>query len=235
VVYGYHSISNDGWRFSVTENNFKRQIESLLQKQEPITVRDIPAYIRGDKRLTKDAFVVTFDDGYQDILTVRDFLESRGICPTIFMLSNTKEPNYKELGTVRPFLSPQQIVALEQVGWEIGSHSATHANFTDLSASEMEYEIKGSRIELEKIVGKTVTSFSYPKGVYDDEILKATRDGGFSMGFTIDDEYIGPTTDLLRVPRVGVDGTHSLSQFLILSSPLAMLMRKTIKKILRAV
>lgn len=232
VVYCYHSISDDGWRFSVTESNFKKQIEILLKNQTPLAVRDLPSYLSGEKKLTKDAFIITFDDGYEDVLTIKDFLVTKNICPTVFALSLSKRANYNELETVRPFLSEKQLLDLGTSGWEIGSHSATHADFSSLSPVQMDTEIRNSKIELEQIVGQPVYYFAYPKGVYDTEILKTVSAAQYTLAFSVNDGYVTRQTNTLLIPRVGVDGTHTIVQFLHLTSPLAMMVRKIIKKIL---
>jgi peptidoglycan/xylan/chitin deacetylase (PgdA/CDA1 family) len=231
-VYCYHSISDDGWRFSTTESDFKKHIEMLLAKQTPITLRDLPLYMRGEQKLVKDAFVITFDDGYADVLAVKDFLKEKNIRPTIFALSPFKTPNYIELDAVRPLISVAQMKELQASGWEIGSHSKTHADFAHLSPLDRDDEIRGAKVELEEALGCPLTSFAYPKGVYDAEIVEATKDAGYTFATTIDEGYVTPLTNPLLIPRVGVDGTHTLAQFPHLASPLAMLLRRVIKKLL---
>lgn len=232
IIYCYHSISDDGWRFSVTENNFKKQIHCLLKNQIPLSVQDLPSYLSGEKKLTKNAFVITFDDGYADIISIKDFLKELNVYPTVFILSNSEHAHRDELETERAFLSEEQIRDLQSSGWEIGSHSATHANFAFLSAIQIDKEVNESKIELEKKIGHPVAYFAYPKGVYSPQILNAVSAAHYTLAFSVDDDYVTTQTNTLAIPRVGVDGTHTLQQFLHLASPLAMSVRKIVKKIL---
>lgn len=233
VVYCYHSISDDGWRFSVTENNFKKQIQYLLKNQTAITIQDLISYVNGEKKLKKNAFVITFDDGYEDVLTVKDFLTEHNIHPSVFVLSDSENVHREEIETDRAFLSDKQIQDLKSSGWEIGSHGATHANFSSISTQQIHKEIHDSKVKLEKKVGHPVSYFAYPKGVYNPQILRAVLDAGYTSAFSMDDEYVKPHTNTLLIPRVGVDGTHTLQQFPHLASPLAMIARKVMKKILQ--
>jgi peptidoglycan/xylan/chitin deacetylase (PgdA/CDA1 family) len=235
VIYCYHSISDDGLRFSVTAENFKKQMELLLKNQVPLSVRDLPMYLRGEKKLVRDAFIITFDDGYADIITMKDFLESKNISPTAFVLSCPEEANYAELETKKEFLSVMQLKDLKESGWEIGSHSGTHTDFLHLSADQMDREIEKSKKELEERLGSSIKYFAYPKGVYTQEILETVSKAGYSLAFSMDDGYANSQHHHFVLPRVGVDGTHSLQQFSHLASPLAMKSRKFIKKVLRLV
>lgn len=232
VVYCYHSISNDGWRFSVTPEEFRKQIKFLLKDQMPLRAEDLPAYMRGEKMLTKNAFVITFDDGYEDIFQVRDFLKENNIFPTIFVLSNTDSANREEMETDRAFLSTSQIKELKEGGWEVGSHSKTHPNLELISSADMWEEVGGSKRGLEERLGFPIEYFAYPKGVYTKDVLSAVKDAGYNLGFSVNDGFIESKTNGFLIPRVGVDGTHSMKQFPHLASPFAMVVRKILRKLL---
>jgi peptidoglycan/xylan/chitin deacetylase (PgdA/CDA1 family) len=47
---------------------------------------------------------------------------------------------------------------------EIGAHSVTHPALASLSLEDQEIEIKQSKSMIERVIGKPVTSFSYPFG-----------------------------------------------------------------------
>ena len=63
-----------------------------------------------------------------------------------------------------PYLTSKQIVELNSQGFEFGSHSMSHPIFSKLTYQEFEHEIVNSKIEIEKIIKKNISSFSYPFG-----------------------------------------------------------------------
>lgn len=232
TIYSYHSISDDGWRFSVTKEDFEQQMNYLLKDQEPITVRELRLYLKGEKKIAKDSFIITFDDGYEDVLEVKDFLKKKSIYPCLFVLSNLPKVNYRELAVSKRFLSAEQIKDLKESGWDIGSHGATHADFYRLTKEQIVEEVVDSKTNLENSLGFSIPYFAYPKGRYTDEILKALRTAGYVHAFSMNDGYVNASTNELLIPRVGVDGTHTMRQFTKLSLPFSMLFRKIIKKII---
>src|SRR6266576_1137999 len=73
-ILSYHSIHNDDWRFSIDIEVFKKQIDYLVKQYDFITLKDLHVYTQGRRTITKPSVVLTFDDGYQDVLHVKDFL-----------------------------------------------------------------------------------------------------------------------------------------------------------------
>ena len=67
---------------------------------------------------------------------------------------------------------------------EIGAHSHTHRDLTQLSLSDIEYEIKVSKKLLEKILNCEVKTFAYPYGKYNNTIKVILRSNGFESART---------------------------------------------------
>lgn len=232
VVFCFHSIASDEWRFSIDKGVFVQEIEYLLKTRKPITIDDVRNYILGKKQITEPSFAVCFDDGYRDILTVRTYLKERGIKPTLFVLSHEVEADTTELGTDRPFLSREEILRLQEDGWTIGSHSATHGDFFILDEAGIKKEIGESKMALEKSLGCVIEYFAYPRGRYTDAVLAEVKNAGYRMALSMDDGRIDSQTPLLAIPRVGVDRTHSFAEFRHIFSPSAIFFRQTVKRFL---
>lgn len=207
VVFCFHGISKDDWRFNVTPQTFKKLFSYICSYASPATVRDLEAYISGNVKWNTPRFMVTFDDGYSDILKIRIICKTYNIQPVLFVLSDTRRANRNELGTDKTLLTDDEIKSLSDDGWVIGSHSATHADLSSISGSRLRREIAGSKKRLESILGLKVNYFSYPKGKYNSEIIRAVKDSGFSMAFSMDEKEITPHTDRFTVPRIGTNRT----------------------------
>lgn len=226
----YHSISDDGWDFSVSLKSFKKQMKYLQsQKYNFITLSDLESYIEGKKMITRPSVVITFDDGYKNILQTKDFLKSLNIKPALFVLSDTKNANHKELNNNLEFLNTSEIKSLINNGWEIGSHTKTHSNMNSLSSSQIEEEIINSKKEIENQLKTKINYLAYPKGKYNSKILKAVKKAGYKMALTMDDGNITKGVNPYLITRIGVDGTHSYSEFKTLFLPITIKIRGLIK------
>ena len=232
TAYCYHSIANDGRGISVTPDEFKKQIEFLLTHQMPLRVSELEQYLSGAKRLTRDAFVLTFDDGYKTILSVKDYLSQHNIYPVAFVLSDNVHANYAELDMPEgELLKSAEIRELSEAGWDIGSHSKTHVSFSQLTGAEAKSEVLDSKAELERTLNISVDYFAYPKGAYTPEILRVAEKSAYKFAFSMDDGYVNARARRYALPRVGVDATHTMRQFPYLASSFSMFARKLIKKI----
>ncbi len=229
IVLCYHSISDDGWDFSISPDVLKKQIEYLLKNYEPYSIEDLKEYFDGRKINSKPFFVLTFDDGYQNIYGIKDYLSSLKIKPIVFLLSGGDYVDRRELDNNLPLLTNEEILNLKILGWSIGSHGATHADFENIDEKQKNVEIIDSKRVLEEKFGGVVNYFSYPKGRYNDSVLKLVRSAGYDMAFVLDTTtkhgLINKRDGRFKIPRIGVMGTHSFQEFKSILSPYSILLR----------
>lgn len=231
VVLCYHSVAADSWRFSIDPEQVKAQIGLLLKTHKPITVQELIAHVLGEKAVTENSFLVTFDDGYKDVYQLKKFFSEKNIKPVLFALSDPEHADRNELDTHRPFLNFSELRELKIAGWEIGCHSATHADFRSLDKDAIEREVVNAKRALELETGFAIEYFAYPKGVYSSPVVRAVKEAGYTAAFSMDDKPIASYGDPYAIPRVGVDRTHSLTQFPLIISPTAVAIRGLIKKL----
>lgn len=230
VVLCYHSISEDDWRFGVTETMFMRQMDLLISKGYSfVSFLELKALLEGGNPLPRKSVLVTFDDGYKDVLRVKDWLRAHGIRPMMFVLSDSASSDTDELGTRKELLSLEDIRSLQSAGWEIGCHSATHADFSNLDAADLFRETSGAKRMLESMLGFPIESFAYPKGFHSPAIVEQVRKAGFKIAFSMDDKPVDSSSNPLAVSRVGVDRTHSLWEFPMIFSPSVVMFRNFVK------
>jgi peptidoglycan/xylan/chitin deacetylase (PgdA/CDA1 family) len=117
---------------------------------------------------------LTFDDGFlSDYDLVLPELKNRNATATFFIVTDFLDtPGY---------LTTNQVRILSESGMQIGSHSKTHPNFFNLSLKEKMLELTDSKAILEKIIGKEVSTFSFPFGLYDDECADTVFSAGYSF------------------------------------------------------
>jgi len=230
MVLCYHSLAGDGWRFSTALHEFKLQMRQLLLSHQPVSLPELEDHIIKRKRIDKPSFLVTFDDGYRSVWDAPDFLRTSGIRPALFALAKRRSVSREKLGTRERFLGTGQMKQLMREGWTIGSHSCTHRDLDSLRGIELAFEIGHSKKQLEQELQAPVRHFAYPRGRYSPETVKHVKQSGFVLGLSMDDGGIMPGGDPYRIPRIGVDATHSLREFSALYSPSNIAMRGVIKK-----
>jgi peptidoglycan/xylan/chitin deacetylase (PgdA/CDA1 family) len=226
-VLCYHSISSD-WRYGVSESEFKKQIEFLSNFYNFISAKDLLNFLNGKKDLIFPSVLITFDDGYEDILKIQKFLQNKNVKPLLFLLSDPKEVDRVELATDKKLLTPKQILKLKSEGWELGSHGATHQDFWKLDNLKLKKEIEFSKQKLTKDFGQ-INYFAYPKGRFTPTALNIVSKSNYKLAFGMNDDFINHQTNKLLIPRIGINQTHDFTEFQILASPSVVMFRKLCK------
>ena len=134
-----------------------------------VSVGDWCALGRDDR----DRVVVTFDDGCETDWTVAaPILLERGFGATFYVVSGW-------IGRRPGFMSPAQLRQLANAGFEIGSHSVTHAFLTDVDDARLRSELKDSKLQLEEVLGRAVTHLSCPGGRWNPRVEATAREIGY--------------------------------------------------------
>lgn len=233
VILCYHSIGDDSWRYTVSFSNLKKQMAYMLKHYNPITLETVERYIRGEIEITEPSFVVTFDDGYADIMQSKEYFGLTGIQPTVFVLADTQKANKAVMESDRPFLSNDQIHELKAAGWGVGCHTMTHNDLAALSAEAVTVEVVDAKRKLERDLGFEVNYIAYPLGSYSHDTMLAYDEAGYRMGLSMDDSYISSSTDIRVVPRVGVDGSHTFMEFIATISDAIIFLRSLVKRVMK--
>jgi len=100
---------------------------------------------------------------------------------------------------LRP-LSWQMLEEMRLAGFEVGSHTASHALLTNESTADVLQELMSSRLELEARLGTTMPYFAYPDGRFHSQVVKAVESCGYDFGFSTC-THRDPEYPLLTVPR----------------------------------
>jgi peptidoglycan/xylan/chitin deacetylase (PgdA/CDA1 family) len=103
-------------------------------------------------------------------------------------------------------LALEEVLALGQGELvEVGSHTVTHPFLSTLSAASQWTEIQRSKADLEEILERPVTSFSYPNGSYTAETVTAVQEAGFTCACSSIANVVWRGTDCFQLPRVVVE------------------------------
>lgn len=110
---------------------------------------------------------LSFDDGYLSHLTIARLLKRIGVKATFYVITHLKVFEDKLLLTAYP----EYIQEIARLGHEIGSHTCTHPDLTNLPRHRLKYELKESKRFLEDIVGKEILGIAYPYGYFNSRVI----------------------------------------------------------------
>ena len=229
TILCYHSIDNSNWMFSLSFNNFKKQIEYLTNTYKVVSLSDL---LKGQPGTNKIA--ITFDDGYKNIIDqVVPLFKKLNLPACIFVIGDNLTVNRYELGTNEKLLRIEEIKILKSLGWEIGFHSKTHANFNNMTVSQLKEEIINGKKELEKKLGFSINYFAYPKGYYSNKVIEIIKEGLFTAAFTVDGGHLKKNSGNFTLNRIIIDNTYDLNQIKGLLSPAGLLFNNFLMNIVK--
>jgi hypothetical protein len=93
--------------------------------------------------------------------------------------------------------------------FEVGGHTLNHAPLTQLPRAAALREIVDGKAWLEDAVGHRVTSFCYPRGKFNKEVVDSVRSAGFLGARTTMGNLIGPTPSAFLAGTTTQAHSHS--------------------------
>jgi peptidoglycan/xylan/chitin deacetylase (PgdA/CDA1 family) len=223
TVLAYHRVDvPDGDVNNVSPENFAKQMAFLRSRYKVIPVAEL-LEILAQGRSVRRTVVVTFDDGYRDnYLNAAPILLKYGLPACFFFSSGIVgterhfDHDLELAGRPLPVLSWDEVRAMADQGFEIGSHTVNHARLSDCDPELLRCEVAESKAELERHLGKPVTLFSYPFGRESDfssMAATAVKAAGYVCNFSCHGGLNRPTADPFTLRRQGVADTDSLLAF----------------------
>jgi len=201
VLLYHHVAPRPSSRFTVSPGSFKAQINWLIERDfQLLTLRDFWSEDAGGRR----AFI-TFDDGYTDVYRYAfPVLRACNVAASVFLITDYigKHNSWEHAGQPRyAHLEPAQITEMCANGWEIHSHTASHANFGKLSAQEIAADVRrATRTVRRWNQGPLFCAFPY--GRSEPRLIGALQERGYAGAFVAEPSW--PTTDRYRLPRTPV-------------------------------
>lgn len=191
----------------ISPRRFARQIERLAASGwRTITLAELSACVRGQRRAGARELAITFDDAYRGL---RDHafpvLEAHGFGATCFVITeyagrlNRWDVAYG--GRRFAHLAWRDMRKWQSRGIDFASHTATHPRLTWVDDARLARELATSRAALERAMDVAVTSLSYPFGACSRRERDAAAREGYHLGFTLARRWAG---DALLAPRTPV-------------------------------
>jgi peptidoglycan/xylan/chitin deacetylase (PgdA/CDA1 family) len=196
AILGYHDVRERGGSpMLIAGSKFRQQMQAIKDSQIPvIPLADVMAWKRGEKNIPPESIVITFDDGWEGVYEqAYPVLKEFGFPFTVYLYKK-----YVNIGGRS--MSWDQIREMMLHGCEIGSHSVSHESLKKkpkAGMSDADYqawvlaELKDSRDFLEQNLKIKITSFAYPYGVFDDEVMNTGLQIGYESLVTVNGQKVG--------------------------------------------
>jgi peptidoglycan/xylan/chitin deacetylase (PgdA/CDA1 family) len=168
----------------------------------PVTLHQVWDAWTGRSKLPRRPVVLSFDDGYVDQYSNAARLLHHYHYPAVLNL-------VVHNGTA---LSRGMVRRMIAWGWEIDSHTLTHALLTHLSSSQLRYQLVESKRIIKHRYHTPVDFLCYPGGIYDGRVIRAVRAAGY-LGATSIHYGRAVPSGRFAMPRIAVYWGESLDTF----------------------
>ena len=162
----------------------------------------------GGNIFSTGAVTLRFDDGwFSQYQVALPKMKSAGLKGTFFIVTKQLSDN-----GYSGFMSTSQIKDLYSAGNEIGAHTRTHPYLSQLSSTDQQNEIQGSRNDLLAMNVGPITSFAYPFGDYDSTTLNLVENDGFSDAAATLDGDVTLSSDKYQLQRQSMESNVTFTQ-----------------------
>ena len=170
TILTHHLVSDRRHRMGIPTETFLRQVRFLRRHYRIVSLAEAVELLKSG-HVKSPTVVLTFDDGYADnFVSLRAVAEETGIPITLFIATQQVEQQEEfqhdlESG-IHGFLplTWQQIRYWSKRRVEFAAHTRTHFDCGTTEQAKLEYEVLGSKTDLERHLGTPVEFFAFPFG-----------------------------------------------------------------------
>ena len=153
--------------------------------------------------------LITFDDAYRDVVTyAAPVLWREHEHATAYVITDRLSH-----GRVSPWMLWSQLPLLERDGFDIGSHTVSHADLVTAGPIKARFELRASRFALQRYLHKPVQWLAYPYGRVDSTVERLARAAGYVLAVTTQAGVVQGASAPLLLRREEVTGTMGVAGF----------------------
>jgi hypothetical protein len=208
--------------------DFEAIVRYVQSIGEFIGIEEVLEILEGGRSIDHNVFHLSFDDGFKNVITnALPILREHGVPATFFVptaiISAPEEEVERYCRVTTNYSSTIETATWDDLekacaaGLEIGSHTRTHARFSEISTSKaaIEDEVFGSKEDLERRLGRGCKYISWPYGRIADvdaRSLKAVEEAGYRACFgAFRGRVIPRVTGRFLIPRHHFEAQWPLS------------------------
>jgi peptidoglycan/xylan/chitin deacetylase (PgdA/CDA1 family) len=219
----YHEIATDGrapGETVVALDRFEAQMRHLASEgYQTLSIDELVAVMRRERTAPAKAVVLTFDDGWKNVLNAVPVLNRHRLKASFWIITGA--------GIGQDYLDWSDVEQLARNPlFQIESHTVSHpwdpndnlvtwmtrpAPGKDRAA--VRAELIDSKATLEARLGRTVDYLAWPVGWFTEEMVQMAREAGYRGLLTAQDGGNAPGDDVFHIRRVFVDGACDMESF----------------------
>lgn len=211
VILLYHHVATDTpASTSVSPDTFREHMAYLDKHHTVLPLRTVIQHIQDGEALPDRTVVITFDDGYENILTnAHPILQDYDFPYTIFI-------NPGEIGSNASQLSWQQVKAMHNDGVSFANHTMDHLHMLERNAGESQSDwlarlranVEQAEQAIEAQLGTSLKYLAYPFGEYNDALADMLQAQGY-IAFGQHSGGISNHSDMQTLPRFPAAGPYA--------------------------
>ncbi|MEO8217561.1 MAG: polysaccharide deacetylase family protein [Acidobacteriota bacterium] len=204
-IITYHAIGDGPSPLWTSISALRDQLEAFARAGlESVSISRLVA--GNGASLPSRPIAITFDDGYESVLAARPILEDHGFTATLYVVSDhvgkdNRWPGQPGNVQTSALLDWEGISSLVASGWELGSHSRTHARLTALDDRALDEDLEGSLDEIGRRTGAAVPTFAFPYGA-TNERLRQRVDRFYAAAVGTRLGYVTDRSNHFELPRI---------------------------------
>jgi peptidoglycan/xylan/chitin deacetylase (PgdA/CDA1 family) len=212
VVVNFHRVNDvtagDGLTCSIRD--LERYCRFFRSAFEVVPLRELVARLE-QGRSVGGLLAITLDDGYRDSFeNAAPVLSRLGLPATFFVTTGfvgTGTVSWwdRHLAESPGWMSWDQVRTLRSQGFDVGSHTRSHADLAGLTEAEVRAELRGSREDLQRMAGVRPDLFALPYGREEnvnDAVRRIVREEGFRCCLSCHGGRVPSGADPFRMARI---------------------------------
>jgi|SRR5579859_1303710 len=220
----YHQISTPSSPLPIDDTtvdiqSFSEQMKYLNDAgYRTLGTSELVGRLRSGENLPGDVVSIHFDDGWRSILAAVPVLKRYHFGATFWLIVEMiGQPGYLTWDDVAQLANNPEFEFQSHTmthPWHDGDDLLTWANQDSIEDKKrIRWELLGSRAELEHKLKRKVNLLAWPKGSYNDLLIREAVRAGYSGLFTVEWGLTKKGQDPLRIPRSYVGGRCNLDAF----------------------
>ncbi|MER5966948.1 polysaccharide deacetylase family protein [Streptomyces sp. NPDC002057] len=199
--------------FTVSPKEFASQLDAIVASgRTAITVGTLVAHLAAGTPLPPRPVVLTFDDGFADLVgPTAEALASRDLPSTAYLTTGAITPGRPCLLPPAPMMTLAQTPRLEQYGMEVGGHTVTHPQLDTLAPSALRRELRDSKVALEDVLGHEVRHLAYPHGYNSPAVRRAAAAAGYTSAVAVRHALSSEKDEVFRIARLILRRSHTVA------------------------